>query len=168
MSSKNLIRFGGLAAVIAGVLRGVNSFLPSSPELTIELLYLLTDIFLLFGIMGLYGFQYQESRWWGFWGFFLKIIGIAVIRTGTIADIKMYAIGASIFVVGLSLFAVGSWIADKLPRWVPVVWVLSTVVGFLGYFLPGFSLLFAISGVLFGIGFAGAGLRVWSATNQQL
>jgi hypothetical protein len=168
MSSKNLIRFGGLAAVIAGVLRGVNSFLPSSPELTIELLYLLTDIFLVFGMIGLYGFQHQESGWWGFGGFLLTIIGILVIRTSTISEVKIYVIGASIFTAGLSLLAIGSWIADKLPRWVSVVWVLSTVVGFLGYFLPGFSLLFAISGVLFGIGFAGAGLRVWSATNQQL
>ncbi len=169
MSSENLIRWGGLAAIIAGILRGVNSFLPSStPGVPIELLYLLTDILIILGLIGLYGFQHQESKLWGFWGFLLAIIGIAVIRTGTISGIKVYAIGASIFVVGLSLFAVGSWLAGKLPRWVSIVWVLSTTVGFVGYFLPGFSLLFTISGVLFGIGFAGAGLQVWSRTDQQL
>ncbi len=169
MSSANLIRLGGLAAIMAGILRGINSFLPSSiPVVQLELLYLLTDILIILGLIGLYGFQHQESKLWGFWGFLLAIIGIAVIRTGTIAGIKVYAIGASIFVVGLSLFAVGSWLAGKLPQWVSIVWVLSTVAGFLGYFLPGFSLLFAISGVLFGIGFAGAGLQVWSRTDQQL
>jgi hypothetical protein len=163
MSSANLIRLGGLAAIIAGILRGVNSFLPSSiPVVQLELLYLLTDIFLLFGMMGLYGLQHQESKLWGLNGFLLAIIGVAVIRTKAIAEVNMYAIGALIFAAGLIAFAIGSWMANKLPRWIPVVWVLSTIIGFVGYFVPGFSLLFVTSGGLFGVGFAGAGLQAWS------
>jgi hypothetical protein len=153
---------------MAGILRGVNSFLPSSPGMTIELLYLLTDIFILFGLIGLYGFQHQESGWWGFCGFLLAIIGIAVIRSGTISGVKMYAIGALIFAAGLSLFAIGSWIAHKLPRWIPVFWILSTIIGFIGYFVPGLNILFVVSGALFGVGFAGAGFQVWSVTSKQL
>ena len=62
MSKANLIRWGGLAAILAGILRGINSFLPNyAPIVVLEILYLLTDLFLLFGIMGLYGFQHQES-----------------------------------------------------------------------------------------------------------
>jgi hypothetical protein len=166
MSSKNLIRLGGLAAIVAGILRGINSFLPSNPNVTISILYLLTDIFLLFGIIGIYGFQHRESRLWGFFGFILAIVGIAIIRTGSIAGINLYPIGASIFTLGMSLFAVGSWIARKLPRWVSVLWVLSTIVGFMGYFIPGLNLLFVASGVIFGIGFAGAGMKIWSATSK--
>jgi hypothetical protein len=169
MSSANLIRWGGLAAIIAGVLRGVNSFLPSSTSvIQLELLYLLTDIFLLFGIMGLYAFQHQESKLWGFFGFLLAIIGIAVIRSGTISGVKMYGIGALIFAAGLSLLAIGSWIAHKLPRWIPVVWVLSALIGFVGYFIPSFSLLFVVSGVLFGVAFTGAGFQTWSVVSSQL
>jgi hypothetical protein len=167
MSSTNLIRLGGLAAIVAGILRGINSFLPSSnPNVTIAILYLLTDIFLLFGIMGIYGFQHQESRVWGLCGFLLAIVGIAIIRTGSIAGINLYPIGASIFTVGMSLFAVGSWIANKLPRWVSILWVLSTIVGFMGYFIPDLNLLFVLSGVIFGIGFAGAGIKTRSATSK--
>ena len=167
MSSTNLIRLGGLAAIVAGILRGINSFLPSSnPNVTIFALYLLTDIFLLFGIIGIYSFQHRESRSWGFLGFILAIVGIAIIRTGSIAGVNMYPIGASIFTVGMSLFAVGSWIAKELPRWVSVLWILSTIVGFMGYFIPGLNLLFVASGVIFGIGFAGAGIKIWSATSK--
>jgi uncharacterized membrane protein len=167
MLSTNLIRLGGLAAIVAGILRGINSFLPSStPNVAIAILYLLTDIFLLFGIMGIYGFEYQESRWWGFCGFVLAIVGIAVIRTGSISGVNLYPIGASIFTVGMSLFAVGSWIANKLPRWVSVLWVLSTIVGFMGYFIPSLNLLFVASGVIFGIGFASAGMKIWSSTSK--
>ncbi len=168
MSGTNLIRLGGLAAIFAGILRGVNSFLPSDASgVAIALLYLLTDIFILFGMMGLYGFQHQESGLWGFFGFLLAIIGIAIIRTGAIVGINLYAIGALIFTAGLSLFAVGSWIASQLPQWVPVFWVLSTVMGFIGYFVPVLNLLFTVSGVLFSVGFAGAGLKVWSAISAQ-
>ncbi|NJM99396.1 MAG: hypothetical protein HC800_21675 [Phormidesmis sp. RL_2_1] len=164
MSGANLIRLGGLAAILAGILRGVNSFIPINAfSGATPILYLLTDIFLLFGVIGIYGFQHQESKLWGFCGFLLAIIGIATIRTGAIAGINLYPIGALTFAAGLSLFAVGSWIARKLPRWISVFWVLSTVVGFIGYFIPGLSLLFVISGVIFGIGFAGAGIKIWSA-----
>jgi hypothetical protein len=164
MSSPNLIRLGGLAAIVAGILRGVNSFLASSnPTVTISILYLLTDIFLLFGIIGIYSFQHQESRSWGFFGFLLAIVGIAIIRTGAISGANLYPIGASIFTVGMSLFAVGSWIASSLPRWISILWLLSTIVGFMGYFIPGLNLLFVASGVIFGISFAGAGMKICSA-----
>ena len=168
MSRINLIRLGGLAAVIAGILRGVNSFLPSAlPDEAIAFLYLLfyllTDIFLLFGMIGLYGFQHQKSGSWGFFGFVLTIIGITIIRTGTVPSVNLYPVGASIFAVGISSFAVGSWIAGKLPKWISALWIISTVVGFIGYFVPNLNLLFAISGLLFGVGFASAGLKVFLA-----
>jgi hypothetical protein len=169
MASATLIRLGGLAAILAGILRGVNSFVPSNaPSGAIAILYLLTDIFILFGIIGLYGFMHQEAGLWGFFGFLLAIIGIAMIRTGAIAGVNLYPIGALSFTLGLSLFAVGSWISRKLPQWVSIFWVLSMVVGFVGYFIPGLNLLFVISGIIFGIGFAGAGIRMWSVTSKQL
>jgi hypothetical protein len=65
------------------------------------------------------------------------------------------------FTAGLSLFAVGDWIARKLPQWVSIFWALSTIIGFVGYFIPGFEVLFVSSGVTFGIGFARAGINIW-------
>lgn len=169
VSSTNLIRLGGLAAIIAGILRGINSLLPSStPIVAIALLYLLTDIFILFGMIGLYGFQYKESGLWGGFGFLGAIAGIGVIRYGAISGANLYSVGALIFTGGLILFAVGSWLANKLPRWVPAFWVLSTIVGICGYFVPGLNLFFVISGVIFGIGFTGAGIKVWSTTSKLL
>ncbi len=163
MSSANLIRWSGLAATIAGILRSVSSFAPNVVAGdAIALLYLVTDIFLLFGMMGLYGFQHQESGAWGFGGFLLTIVGLAIIRTGAITGLSLYPIGAVIFAIGLSALAIGSWIAGKFPRWVSIAWLVSTVIGFVGYFAPGLNFLFVISGVLFGVSFASAGLKVWT------
>lgn len=169
MSTTNLIRWGGLAAIVAGILRGVISFFSSpTPGVAVELFYLLIDIFIIFGVMGLYGFQHQESGLWGFFGFLLTIIGIGIIRTGSVSGVNMYPIGALIFVVGLSSFAVGCWTANKLPLWISILWLLSTLIGCIGYFVPSLNLLFTTSGVLFGIGFASAGFKIWSVTSKQL
>ncbi len=165
MSSTNLIRLGGIAAIIAGILRGINSILPANlPTVTTEILYLFTDIFILFGLMGIYGFEHQESGWWGFFGFLLAIVGTGIIigPDGSIGRVNMYPVGSLILVAGLILLAVGSWIANKFPRWIPVFWVVSTIVGFVGYFIPSLNLFFVISGIIFGISFAGAGFEVWT------
>lgn len=164
-----VIQWGGLASIIAGILRGINSLLPTSmPTATLASLYLITDIFILLGMMGLYGFQERASGLWGFLGWLLSIGGIGIIRYGAIAGANLYSAGALLFAAGLILFAVGSWLANQLPRWVSVVWILSTIVGICGYFVPGLKQLFVISGLMFGIGFSAAGLKVWSATSKQL
>ncbi len=55
MSSIKLIRWGGLAAIVAGIWRGVSAFAPNvAAGAAIVRLYLATDIFLFFGIIGLY------------------------------------------------------------------------------------------------------------------
>jgi hypothetical protein len=170
MSYITLIRLGGLAAILAGILRGINSFLPSDlPNDPLEILYLLTDLLILFGIMGIYGFQYQESGWWGLCGFVLAISGTGMIigPDGAIFGINLYPVGAMMLAVGLTLLAVGSWIAKKLPAWIPICWVLSTILGFMGYFSPGLKLLFVFSGVIFGIGFASAGMKICSASSSH-
>jgi hypothetical protein len=150
MSSTALIRFSGLAAILAGLLRGIASVLPSTiPIIELEILYFFTDVFILFGLMGLYAFQHEEIGVEGFIGFLIATVGIGSIigPDGEISGLSMYVVGASIFAVGLNLFAIGTWKASKLPRWVPAVWILSTIIGFIGYFAKGYSMLFVISGI---------------------
>lgn len=168
MSSNNLIRLGGLAAIIAGVLRGVASFVPQSIGIDqLELLYLVTDLFILFGIMGLYGFQHKEAGIWGFLGFLLAIAGNGMIigPDGEIFGVNLYPVGSLLLAVGLNLFVIGGWNAHKLPRWTLVSLGLSTILGFVGYFVPSLDFLFVVSGLLFAIGFAGAGSQVFWATS---
>ena len=165
MSSSTLIRLGGLAAILAGLLRVIASFLPNSiPTVELEILYFFTDVFILFGLMGLYGYQHAEVGLWGFIGFLTATVGIGSIigPDGEISGVSMYAVGASIFGVGLTLLAIGVWKANKLPHWIPLLWVILTIIGFIGYFAKGYNLLFVISGIMFGVSYAGAGLKVWS------
>ena len=161
MFRKSLIRLYGLAAIVAGILRGIASFVPgTSPR--VMLLYLVTDVLLLFGSIGLYSFQLKEIGLAGTLGFALQVAGILMLigRDVAIFGASLYPIGALMFAAGLDLLAVGSWKAKKFSRWILLLWIFSTIAGPIGYFAGGLSVLFVLSGVLFGFGFAAAGITV--------
>jgi len=169
MSTSSLIRASGLAAVLAGVLRAVFSFWPSAEATTtLELLYLLVDILILFAILGVYAFLGERSGVAGFLGFLFGVVGTALITgpDGELGGVDMYAASSAVLAVGLVLLAVGSWKAEMLPHWVPVLWVLTAVLGFVGGAVEDLGGLFVVSGVTFGLSFIGAGVRVWSETGS--
>ena len=169
MNSITLIRWGGLAAILAGALRVAASFWPSSdPNVALELLYLLIDLLILFGILGVYGFMGERAGVAGFLGFLLAVIGAAIITgpDGELGGLDMYAAGSAVLAMGLVFMAVGSWRTARLPHWVPVLWVLTAVLGFLGGAVEGLEGLFVVSGVTLGVSFVGAGIRVWSEADR--
>ena len=161
MWKTNLIRVCGLAAVLAGILRGLSSVVPATTP-RIMLFYLLIDVLLLFGSIGLYGFGRDEIGLLGASGVLLAIVAtlILIARDLAIFGESIYPVGALTFAVGLDLLAVGSWRAKKFPRWILLLLILSTVIGPIGFFAGGLSILFVASGILFGIGFAGAGMTI--------
>jgi hypothetical protein len=165
-----LIRIGGLAAVIAGTLRFITSLLPATTPF-IVLFYFLVDVFLLLGTIGLYGFQGKEIGVMGTFGFLLQMIGILLLigRDVAIFGASLYPVGALTFALGLDLFAISSWRIRRFAPWILLLWILSTIVGPVGYFAPGLRPLFALSGILFGIAFAAAGFTVlseWARKNH--
>jgi len=156
-----LIRFGGMAAIVAGVLRVIASFVPGS-SYRIMLLYLLTDVLLFWGSIGLYGFLQKKIGVAGTLGFLLQVGGILILigRDVGVFGANLYPVGALMFAAGLDLFAIGTWQVKMLPPWILSLWILSTVLGPIGYFASGLSFLFVVSGILFGIGFASAGFAI--------
>lgn len=161
MLRTSIIRSCGLAAIVAGILRGIASFVPGTTH-RVMLLYLFTDVFLLFGSIGLYWFQQEEVGLAGTLALLLMIGGNLVLlgRDVAIFGASLYPVGALMFAAGLDLLAVGSWKAKKFSRWILILWILSTIIGPIGYFAGGLSVLFVVSGVLFGFGFARAGITV--------
>ena len=161
MGRTNLIRFCGLAAIVAGVLRGIASVIPSTTP-RIMALYFFTDVFLLVGSIGIYGVRSEEIGLTGALGFLLQVVGalILIVRDVAVLGSGAYLVGALMFAAGLDLFAADSWRGKRFPRWILVLLVISTIVGPIGYFSEGLSVLFIVSGMLFGVAFAGGGITV--------
>jgi hypothetical protein len=161
-----LIRLGGLAALLAGALRTVASFIPyAQPGVLMEWFYLVIDVLLLLGLLGIYGYQHTHVGVAGFLGFLAALIGTASIigPDGKIGGMDLYVVGSLLISIGLSVLAFGVWQARKLSRAVPVLWWLSTLIGIGGFAAGGLSITFLIAGTAFGLAFMLAGWRIWSS-----
>jgi hypothetical protein len=168
MPATTLIRLGGAAAMLAGVLRTGASFIPyTKPGVAMEWFYFVIDVLLLLGLLGIYAHQHAQVGLVGFLGFLAALIGTASIigPDGAIGGADMYVVGSLLISLGLSVFAVGIWQARTLPRAVPALWWLSTVIGIGGFVAGGLTITFLLAGVAFGVAFLWAGARLWSHAN---
>lgn len=165
MSSAALIRLAGLAAGLAGVLRTGAAIAPyAEPGVGLELFYLVIDVLILLGLLGVYAYEHERVGILGLAGFLLALVGTASITgpDGSLGGVDVYLAGAGAISIGLLLLALASWNAERLPRWVCVLWALSTLVGVGGAVIGAPAATFRVAGVAFGLGFVGAGLRLWS------
>jgi len=159
VSRSTFIRISALSAILAGALRAIASFIPEvTPH--IYVLYFVIDLSLLSGIIGIYRFCSPAAKLLSVLGFAIMLIALTLLiaRDLTVAPAGIYAGAAALFLVGLDLFSIQALRTRRLPSWIPVVWILSTIVGPIGLFIPGLHFLFPLSGLLFGIAFAGAGV----------
>jgi hypothetical protein len=169
MNGRTLLRLGAVACMVAGTLRIAASFIAYSDPTTVaqELFYLVIDLCIVYGVLAVYFFQRVEVGTLGFAGFLLALTGAAIIvgPDGSIGDVSMYQLGSASLLLGLTLISVAGWRGARLPRYALVSWVLSTVLAVLGS-LPGApAILLLPTGLAFGIGFVGAGARIWSSSS---
>ncbi len=168
MSRAVLIRAGGMAALVGGVLRAAASFAPSvGSDSERQLLYLVVDMFLLLGLLGFYELRHQDVGRTGALGFLLALFGLVVVRSSrVIPGLDLYPMGALAFVGGLIALCGSAWRVKMLAVWIPMTFVVSTLVGLVGTVADNSGWLFVLSGVLFGAAFAGLGRGVWSAARR--
>ena len=162
MSSSNLLRICAVSAILSGILRAITSFIPEDTP-NVRLVYLVVDLCLLAGVIGLYGFVVRASKLVPLLGSALMILALVVLigRDLGLASANIYAGAAATFSLGLDLFAIHLLQTRKMPSWIPVAWLVSTIVGPLGFFVSQLHFLFTLSGLIFGMSFAAAGVMMW-------
>lgn len=168
---KHLVPTGlltGVAAISAGALRAIAAFVPATAA-HVAMLYLAVDVLLLISLFGLWELLRSRIARGGLAGLALSMLAsLALIAKDVgVFTPSMYAGAALTFALGLDVFAVVSWQARSLPRWILLCWLISTLIGPIGFFIPTWSVLFTISGVMFGIAFAGAGVKMMSGLSEN-
>jgi len=170
MASSNLFRWSGLATILGGVLLPTSwilrfVFSVSRPYTgTIEFV---ASILLVFGFMGVYGFQHEQCGVLGFLGFVLIIIhncaalGECWLQNGEVTKVGtvLAPIVGVTMLLGFILLGIGSWQAKKLPHWAIVLWIIGGLL-----IVPGFAfqpILVVIGGIIQGIGVVAAGGKLW-------
>lgn len=159
MASAMLYRLAGAAAILAGVLRGVDAFAfkflamgESDP------LFLVTDIALLFALIGIYARVSRAAGWAGLAGFAAALVGILLVRSaGGIID--AYIIGAAVVAVGVAVLGAAILQTRAFPPVGPILWIVALAAAVPVYWLES-DWLFEAAGVAFGLGFIAAGVEL--------
>ena len=158
-----LVRLSAYAAIAGGGLRVLASFTPPSPgDPLLELLYLLIDLFLLFGLIGIYLGRCERAGVMALSGWILAMIGLAVIAgpEGSAFGLDIYYVGAMAVLAGLSVYSLSLVRHGVRLNYAPWMWLASLGAAILSG-VPAFAVIGLIaSGVLFGAGFVAAGLAL--------
>lgn len=170
MSSSELIKWGGLATMLAGVAFLLNGLI----SLANPLFLLLDSIFilaLLLAVAGLVGFHtLQEGNYGriGQAGFYTTIVaslvgvlGLVVVSLGGGALVWLIPLATLVQLVGLVLYGAATLQARVLPRWCGIGFIVA---------LPLALILGIFGNVVFGLIWLALGYALWSrreAAGQQ-
>lgn len=192
MSSSDLVRWGGLAAVVGGALLVVAELLSlpivfeddlsqvvGTASWTISgLLFLLSSVLLLLGLVGLYVRQSEAAGVLGLVGFLTAFLGTALTVGFAFTDLVVLPVLAAeapeilnedpplaalvpfiLSGVGWVLFGVAALRARVYPRWVAVLLVVGAVLAAIPVIFS--TVVFALAVALLGLGlFTGSGEAV--------
>ncbi len=171
MSSSDLIRWGGPAAVLGGALWAAGWILiisghgPTHINEGREVLGLGPDAWdrlsvvplalIAFGLAALHSRQAARAGWPGTSGYALSLTGLALWAVANL--LRLPPGGILGFAVGMVLLGVGALRAGALPRWsrgIPLILGALLVPGFVLTF-PGLVLSFGFADAIGGFGLAG-------------
>ena len=161
MTTSAFVRWSGLAAILAGLATAAGPLLGEDRDPAIETAGLFVRTALIaVALVGIYLFQRDSAG-------VLGLIGALVASVGNLLIIVDFFIGGSLYSLGLILLAIASFRARSFPRWVPLLWILTIVVGFPGFFIESLeAAAFNAGAVVLGLAFIGAGYTMWSHSSS--
>ncbi len=136
MSAENLIRWGGPAAVLGGLLWIVpiatTAMKPEhsrrGPEGFAVLLLLAALLLIVVGVLGIYLRQRGESGPLGTIAALVTALGIALMIPGRLMEpVIFFQAGRLIFLAGLALFVVAVFVAGVMPLGAALLLVIGTL-----------------------------------------
>ena len=129
MRTDTLVRVGGWAAILAGVLRAAGSFASGGSEVERQSLYFIVDLLLLLGVFAAYTPNHEALERWGAAGFLTTVAGILLVRSSrAVPGLDLYPAGALSVAIGWVLLSLDWWKRAYGPAFVPVLFVASGVI----------------------------------------
>jgi hypothetical protein len=165
MSSSDLIRWGGLAAIAGGVVWVVDSgllLLGMLPESVMnDVLFIVAALFTIGGVVGFHAVQKEDYGRIGRGGFWTVVVATLAIVVGLIVSLlgstalerlELFPVGTFAVFVGFALYGAATLQARVLPRWCGVGLIVGPFMFLIGDF----------GGILFGLLWLALGYTLWS------
>lgn len=168
MNDARLTQVLGVFAVLGGLLRIGSTFIPWDGSDAIETLAFAIDVCLLFGLIGVYLSVRAQVGWFGFASFAVALTGIASVvgPDGMMFGINTYQLGVLIIVAGLAAFSIAMLVRRAGSALAAALWIASPIVAIASTAANQPENGFSLGGILFGLGFVVAGLRLVSPGNR--
>lgn len=186
MSSSNWIRWGGLGAMLAGIMWIALGLIPlvilgqvalyfggvaTAEDYLLEILFSIASLGMLAGIVGFHARQAPSYGRPGTVGFYAAFIGIFFLLVSTVATIVvgrevldwLFVMGFLGTIVGFFLLGTATLRARVLPRWCGVL-LIAAVFGIPVYFTLGNY----GGAILYGLVWLALGYAIWSEGERQL
>jgi hypothetical protein len=147
--SSVLVRLGGLAAMLAGVVYLVDEILGlMNPAPYLDIMFVVAMLLVLAGMVGFHALQhghYGSLGWTGFYtvvvGVLAQVLGLVLLLSGSMALLWLVPVATLAILVGFALYGVATLQARVLPRWcgvaLIVVFPAAVALGTYAYFWLG-------------------------------
>jgi hypothetical protein len=202
MSIRALFRLAASALILSGVLLAVGLILhPVAPyaETVPTTHWAVSHLFFwigassgIVGLTGAYLWQREQTRWLGFIGYGLAVLGLALISSSMFFEaflapplaarapelfegfpsaggwegfLAAVVASGGLFGIGFILFGIATFRADMLPRWAVGLAVLGGVPFAVNFLLPRPFAILAVTALA--VGLSGMGMRLWSAFEPE-
>ena len=161
MDHKALLRVSAIAAIAGGLLRAADPLFAAfalNPA-ALQQIWFAIDLLLLVGIGGIYLAEANRLGIAGFIAVLIFLFGILLVRSNgvTVLGIGGYQTGAAIALIGVSILAL-LMLLRRAQIVASLLWLAALVAGLTSRTGFGAGYLIALSGLLFGLGFAAAGV----------
>jgi hypothetical protein len=154
-----LVRVGATAAIVAGALRIVSTFIPYEPNSAgLETLYAVIDLGLMFGLVAVYLAAAEAVGIAGLGFFLVALAGVASIvgPDAPAFGIDFYRLGALVFVAGLAGLSV-QLLRCALLRTSAALWLATLAASLAMTVIPQ---AFVVAGLAIGAGYLFAGVEL--------
>ena len=152
MRTSTLVRIGGVAAILAGLLRAYAAVAPGiDSDVQRQSLYFVVDLLLLLGSIAAYAEHHEWLGRSGAGAFLMTVAGLLLVRSSrAVPGLDLYPAGAALVAVGWIVLAFMWWKRSRGSPFVPLLLLLSLVLGAVSQLGGRAAMLSLASGLLFG------------------
>jgi hypothetical protein len=135
----------------------------------LQVVWLVTDVFLLLGLTGIYGYSRKLLGLTGMVGFTLAVIGVLVVRSSgaEVFGPRTYAYGAVVWTVGMAVLAFPMLLRGVGHMVAAGFWTLALLIGIFSVTRTGQSWGVVAAGVAFSLGYIAAGLPLFRKPKEE-
>jgi len=151
MDIRQALRAAGVAAVTGGLARLAAPFADRLGAAGAQIAYLVIDIALTLGLIGLYARYARTTGRIGLAAFAVAVAGVLTVRSQGVIP-GGYLTGAAVWSLGLAALGLRLLFVRGGPRLAPALWLLAVPAGLAG------ALGVVVAGSLFALGYMAGGL----------